>query len=122
LQGVHSKDPYELETEFLGHLSQDDSPVLLLYVPGLHLSHASLTKTPPLLGPNVPAGHSLHFFCSVLSFYVPSLHFVQVLFPLVFCYVPLGHSSGPLDPNVEHLLPVGHFTQSLLSSDPVDGI
>jgi len=37
LQGVHSKDPYVLEIEFLGHSSHDASPVLLLYVPGLHL-------------------------------------------------------------------------------------
>jgi hypothetical protein len=64
----------------------------------------------------------LHFVCSVLSFYVPSLHFLQLLFPLLLCYVPLGQSSGSSNPGVEHLLPAGHFLQSLFWSDPVDGI
>jgi hypothetical protein len=37
-------------------------------------------------------------------------------------YLPLGQSSGSTNPYFVHLLPLGHCKQSVLSSDPVDGI
>jgi len=120
--GVHINDPFAFVNEFFGHLSHDDSPVALLYVPGSHLVHASLAETPPVLVPYVPAEHSLHFVFSTKSFYVPALHFLQLLCPVLSCYVPLSQSVGSGDPLFVHLLPLGHFIQSFFSSDPSDGI
>jgi len=109
---VQLNDPYLSENEFLGHASHDDSPVSLLYVPGLHLVHACLLEFPPSIIPYVPVGHGLHFSFSVSSFYVPILHFLHKADPALFCYVPTGQSIGSLHPLFGHLLPLGHSKQS----------
>jgi len=73
-----------------------------LNVPGLHILHASFNEIPVSLDPSVPAGHSLHFYCSVLSLYVPIIHFLHLVCPLISCYVPLGQSLGSSNPISEH--------------------
>lgn len=119
---IHSNDPYVFDYEFFGQSSQLASPVSLLNVPGLHLVHASAAEIPSCLIPYVPTGHSWHFVCSVLLFYYPWWQRLHIDAPLSSWYLPLGQSSGSSNPYFVHLLPLGHGKQSVLSSDPVDGI